>query len=77
MKTASPKRRLGSRQRIVLRSSITFILALAMFLALERNTSLGTVGLEAIGFTMVIGVFDRFVFDRDESPEDDGETTQE
>jgi hypothetical protein len=77
MKTASPQRRLGSLQRIVLRSSITFILALAMFLALERNTSLGTIVLEALGFTMVIGVFDRFVFDRDESPEDGGETTQE
>jgi hypothetical protein len=73
MKTASPHRRLGPRQRIVLRSSITFILALAMFLALERNTSLGTVVLEAIGFTIVIAAFDRFVFDRDEDASEAGE----
>ena len=48
-----------------------------MFLALERNTSLGTVVLEAIGFTIVIAVVDRFVFDREESQEDASEAGQE
>jgi hypothetical protein len=61
---------------MILRSLVTFILAFLMFLGLERNTSLVSILLEAIGFTIVISAFDRFVLDRDD-PLEQPESGQE
>jgi hypothetical protein len=76
VQTETRKRRLNSRQRIVMRSLLTLILAFTMFLALERNTSMASLAVQAIGFTVVITVFDTFVLDRVDSQEPPSESNQ-